>query len=273
MSTAVGLKFTGATRATLSGRDPQITEVQRPVVPGSPVMACGHAWLRSPPWAAPLDLPQLLCCAHPSQAAPTHGWTGWGPSAVGPCGMGGSSHGSCGSRSVARSELMQSVWSFKALPTQPSFLPHLPIHSSIFGPSPVPLLPWLCLIPSWCLLPGEPEPTPKLWNCIPPRVVASSLLLLVWAVHPPKTEEMRAPLPKGEAVLPPPTSSRHLPWSLWKSSPRSSPKPASLSNGTCHRSGLLAQKPRQKLREVSHLCLMPLSVWAAWDLAHTDWGQ
>jgi len=107
-------------------------------------------------------------------------------------------------------------------------------HDSVSDP--------ILVSPSW----GKEgdKPTPKLWNSIPPQVVASSLLLLVWAVYPPKTEELGAPLPKGEAALPPPTSSRHLPWSLWKSSPRSSPKPASLSNGTCCLSGLLAQKPR-----------------------------
>lgn len=39
--------------------------------------------------------------------------------------------------SVACPELLQSVWSLKTLPTQASFLPHLPIHSSSnFGPSP-----------------------------------------------------------------------------------------------------------------------------------------
>ena len=176
--------------------------------------------------------------------------------------------------SVACPELLQSVWSFKT--SHAGFLPPPSPHPLLlqfwsFTRVPPPMT--LCLIPSWCLLPGGPKPIPKLWNSIPPQVVASSLLLLVWAVHPPKTEELGAPLPKGEAALPPPTSSRHLPWSLWKSSPRSSSKPASLSNGTRCLSGLLAQKPRQKLRDESYPCLMPLSVWAAWDLVHPGWGR
>lgn len=170
--------------------------------------------------------------------------------------MRGSSNGSCGSRalcglpraSVECVAVRDSSYS-TFLPSPSPCLLLLPPRSF----AGVPLNDSVCLIPSWRLLLGGPEPTQKLQNSIPPNAVASSLLLLAWVVHPHKTEEMKAPLLKGEAVRLPPTTSRQLLWRLWKSSLRSSPEPASSSNGTCHLSGLLAQKPRQKLRGGSRL--------------------
>lgn len=80
----------------------------------------------------------------------------------------------------------------------------------------------------------------------PPAVLVPRLLLPAWAACPHKMEEMEAS-PYREGDVPPPTVSRHRLWVLWKSSLRSSLVSPSFSNGTCQ-SGLLAQKPRQRLR-------------------------